>query len=272
MGSRIATNLLGAQYPVTVWNRSTQPVEALSSLGATVAHTPKQAAEETDVVISIVTDDDASKAVWAAPDTGAIFGLTADKIAIEMSTLTASWAEELAHTISQQGSKFLAAPVVGSRPQAEAQKLISLVGGDASTLEKVSAILASSSAAIHYIGSVPQAMTMKLAVNALFGIQVAAIAELLGLLKQQGIIPTAAMDCLSQLPVTSPAAKGAGTLMTAENHTPMFPIHLVEKDFRYACAGGINTPTTTAIRQIFQAAIAQGYGNENITAIAHLFL
>ncbi|MEO0806240.1 MAG: NAD-binding protein, partial [Cyanobacteria bacterium J06643_4] len=171
------------------------------------------------------------------------------------------------------------APVVGSRPQADAQKLISLVGGETHIVERIRPILSASSSAIHHIGTARQAMAMKLAVNSLFGIQVAALTELLGVLNQQGISPKEAMTYFSDMPVTSLVAKGAGTAIVNQQYAPMFPVQLVEKDFRYACQmveGGEKSekrmPATTAVQQIYQEAIAQGYGSENITAIAKLFL
>lgn len=181
----------------------------------------------------------------------------------------------MAAVIQQRGAAFLDAPVVGSRPQAEAGKLIYLVGGEAETLAQVQPILASTSAAIHYVGSVGQGMAMKLAVNALFGIQVAALAEILEMLAPNGIIPETAMKLLAELPVISPAAKAAGSLMVMNHHAPLFPIELVEKDFRYvlqaAQVAEAATPVTTAVHGLYQQAIARGYGNDNITGITQLF-
>ncbi|NER84129.1 MAG: NAD(P)-dependent oxidoreductase, partial [Leptolyngbya sp. SIO1D8] len=129
--------------------------------------------------------------------------------------------------------------------------------------------------AIHHVGAVGQGTAMKLAVNTLFGVQVATLAEMIGFLGKYGVNSNKAMACLGQLPVMSLAAKGAGNLMVANNHIPLFPIALVEKDFRYALqtaqAVKAATPTATAIHRIYQDAIAQGYGNDNITGVAQLF-
>ncbi|NES21446.1 MAG: NAD(P)-dependent oxidoreductase [Symploca sp. SIO3E6] len=96
------------------------------------------------------------------------------------------------------------------------------------------------------------------------------------MLTKHGVTSAKAMECLGSLPVISPAAKGAGNLILANNQTPMFPIGLAEKDFRYiiqtAQAVNAQTPTSTAIHHIYQDAIAQGYGNDNITGIAQLFI
>jgi 3-hydroxyisobutyrate dehydrogenase len=126
-------------------------------------------------------------------------------------------------------------------------------------------------ATLHHIGSVGQGMTMKLAVNDLFGIQVAALTELLGLLSKHGISPEKSMECLGDLPVLSLAAKGAENLMAAQNHAPLFPVDLIEKDFRYVTQTAqsleATIPTSNAVTDIYRAAIAQGHGAENITGV-----
>jgi 3-hydroxyisobutyrate dehydrogenase-like beta-hydroxyacid dehydrogenase len=276
MGSRMAQNLLKANYQVIVYNRTADKATPLVKQGAIYAATPRTAAEQADIVISMVTDDAASRTTWLDAETGAIAGLNPTAIAIESSTLTVDWTKELATAVNRQGAMFLDAPVVGSRPQVEAGKLVYLVGGEAETLAEVKeTLLAASGATIHLVGSVGQGMAMKLAVNALFGAQVAALAEMIGVLTRQGMTAETALACLSELPVLSPAAKLAGQLMLADNHAPLFPIALVEKDFRYmtqtAAAVAAPTPVASAIRVLYQDAIAQGYGNDNITGIVRLF-
>lgn len=276
MGLRIAQNLIKANYPVVVYNRTPARAEPLLEQGATYASTPREAVEQAQVAIGMVTDDTASRSVWLHPEIGAAQGLRKNTIAIESSTLTVEWTRELASAIASRGAAFLDAPVVGSRPQAEAGKLIYLVGGEIETLAKVQSILHSTSSSIYRVGSIGQGMAMKLAVNALFGIQVAALAEIIGMLAKNGVTTAKAMECLGDLPVISPAAKGAGNLMLSNHHAPLFPINLVEKDFRYmmqsAQAVRAAAPASTAIHRIYQDAIALGYGNNNITGIIQLFI
>lgn len=277
MGSRIVQNLIGAGHSLIVYNRTQEKAQPLIDRGAVYAATPKEAAEAADIVIAMVTDDAASRQIWLDPETGAMQGLRKDAIAIESSTLTIDWTKELATAIVQHGADFLDVPVVGSRPQAEAGKLIYLAGGKTESLDQVRSVLLNAGATtVHHIGAVGQGMAMKLAVNALFGIQVAALAELLGSLSRTGITPKTAMTFFGELPVTSLAAKVAGSLMVANNHVPLFPIELVEKDFRYALqtaqAENSSMPISTAIHHIYQEAIAQGYGGENITGVARLFI
>lgn len=277
MGSRIEQNLLNNNHQVVVYNRTADKVKPLLDKGVVYASTPREAAEQADIVISMVTDDDVSRAVWLDAETGAVRGLGKDAIAIESSTLTVNWARELAAKIESRGVAFLDAPVVGSRPQADAGKLIYLVGGKAETLAQAQPILLSAGAStVYHVGSVGQGMAMKLAVNALFGIQVAALAEIIGILGKNGVTSAKAMECLRELPVLSPAAKGAGSLMVMNNHAPLFPIELVEKDFRYVIqtAQAIDTlsPVSIAVHDVYQDAIAKGYGNDNITGVVQLFI
>jgi 3-hydroxyisobutyrate dehydrogenase len=276
MGSRIASNLLKAGHNVIIWNRSPHSAVALVAQGATVADSPKAAAQEAEIVISMVTDNEASQAVWLDPETGAAMGLTQGAIAIELSTLTVGWITKLATEIECRGFAFLEAPVVGSRPQAEAKNLIALVGGKAEVLAQVQEVLQSAgSSTIHHIGAVGQGMAMKLAVNALFGIQVVALAEAMGILTRNGITSLKAIEWLRALPVLSPAAQNAGFLMLETIHSPLFPIELVAKDFRYvietAKATDAPVPVSMAIHAVYQEAITQGHGGDNITGVAQLF-
>jgi len=88
MGSRLASNLVATGHDVVVWNRSDAARERLVSLGARLAATPREAATGADIVISMVTDDEASRVVWLEQATGAASGLARNAIAIESSTVT----------------------------------------------------------------------------------------------------------------------------------------------------------------------------------------
>lgn len=277
MGSRVAQNLLNAKHQVIVYNRTMDKAMPLLNKGAVCAATPREAAEQADIVISMVTDNDASRAIWLNQETGAAMGLGKDALALESSTLTVAWVRELAATIESRGAAFLDAPVVGSRPQADTGKLIYLVGGRAETLTQAQNVLNNAGAStIHHVGAIGQGMAMKLAVNALFGIQVAALAEIIGMLTKNGVTSAKAIECLGDLPVSSPAALSAGNLMLMHNHATMFPIDLVEKDFRYitqtAQAVAAPAPVSSAIHDIYLEAIAKGYGSDNITGVVRLFI
>lgn len=275
MGSRIAANLLSAGFDLTVWNRDPAKAAPLTEQGAKMASTPRAAAAGADLVLAMVRDDPASRSVWLDPHTGALEAMRPGAVAIESCTLTLAFTHELAKAAAARGIGFLDAPVAGSRPQAEAKQLIHLVGGDAVTLSRAEPALKAIGGAIHHAGPAGAGMAMKLAVNALFGIQVAAVAELLGLLAKQGIEGGVAAEILGATPVASPAAKAAMASMVAGNYAPLFPADLVAKDFDYASAGagtlGAETPVSRAAGAVFAAALAKGLGAEHLTAARKLY-
>ena len=275
MGSRMAIRWLNAGYQVIVWNRTPDKTEALKAENAEVAATPKDAAHKADVVVAMVRDNEASQQVWLDERAGAIHGLNGGAIAIESSTLSPDWIISLSARLSETGASFVEAPVLGTRPQAEAGQLIYLAGGDQAVLEKIKPLLAATSRAIHRMGAVGSAAVMKLAVNAQYGVQVAIWAEMLALLKRLDIAPETAVEILNTLPTTSPAMQMAGKLMAAKKYEPMFPIELVEKDLSYGLKLAENVklklPVLEAVRSVYAQAKAHGYGDDNIVGVAQLF-
>ncbi len=275
MGSRMAMSLIKAGHQVTVWNRSSSKADLIVDAGAKFMGTPRAAVEEAEFVISMVRDDRASKQVWLASDTGALAGLPKNAIAIESSTLTLTWLKELAGQFQAHRISFLDAPVAGTRPQAEAAQLIYFVGGDVATLTKAKPILETMGKVIHHVGPIGSGMAVKLGVNSLFAIQVSALGELIGLMRESGLDTAKAVKILASTPVCSPAAKIAAEAMIAGKFAPLFPIELVEKDLTYALktaqACDVTLPLVQATQQICAEAINQGYGQNNITGIARLY-
>lgn len=271
MGRRMVRRLAAAKLELVVWSRSGAPSD-LADLGLRVASSPRDAATGADLVLSMVTDDPASRAVWLTPDVGAIEGVGHGTLAIECSTLTPEWVVALRAQVEAKGARFLDAPVVGSRPQAEAGALVHLVGGDATDLERARPVLAAMSNAIHHLGATPAGAVAKLAANSLFGVQVALVGELLGFARAAGLDPKRLVGALGGLPILSGAAKVAADAMLADKFAAMFPIELVAKDFRYAAqaaeGAGAHVPLTRQAGEVFAAAAASGLGAENITAVA----
>jgi 3-hydroxyisobutyrate dehydrogenase len=268
MGIRMSARLIAAGHDVTVWNRTPK---AEVPDGAKVAGSPLAAAQGADIVIAMVRDDTASARVWLDPDTGAFAGMAPGTIAIDCSTLSVGHVGHLADAAAARGLRFLDAPLAGSRPQAEAGQLIFLVGGEAAALAKATPVLTAMGGAVHHAGAVGAGAAMKLAVNALFCIQVAAVAELLALLRATGVDPARGAEILGATPVASPAAKAAMAGMLAGAFQPMFPLDLAEKDLGYAQAAAADLPMVGAARLVMQQAISQGFGDLNLTAVARLY-
>ncbi len=274
MGGRMAKRLVEAGHAVTVWNRTPAATAPLVGLGAKAASTPREAVVGADIVLSMVRDDDAARIVWLDPETGALAGMGNDAVAIESSTITPEAAKALHEACDAAGIACLDAPVAGSRPQAEAGQLIFLVGGGEATLGLVEPVLLAMGSAAYLAGGPGAGATLKLMVNTLFGVQVAAMAELIGLARRSGIDPAKAVEIIGNTPTASLSAKGAAAGMLAGNFAPMFPIELVEKDFGYAEAlagSGDSAPVMAAVHAVFARALAMGMGADNLTGIVRLY-
>jgi 3-hydroxyisobutyrate dehydrogenase len=272
MGQRMAARLLDAGHTVTVWNRSPQAAVALRERGATVASTPREATEGAEAVVSMVFDDAASRSVWLDPATGALHGMARSAIAIESSTLSPGWMGELHAALAERGIALIDAPVAGSRPQAEAGQLIFMAGGSDAAIERIRPLLLAMGGAVQHVGPASSGAWLKLAVNALFGTQVAAMAELLTLLRGAGLDTERTLAALKAMPVTSPAAAGAAALMQARQFAPQAPVSLIAKDLGYALASAKQAlPLTQAVTARFTAAQDAGFGSENLVAVAKLY-
>jgi 3-hydroxyisobutyrate dehydrogenase len=276
MGSRMAAHLLAAGHDLSVWNRDHSKAKSLVDQGARLAASPRQAAVDADIVIAMTRDDGSSRDVWLSPESGALSSMKSGAIAIECSTLSSAWIKEL-HTEAQlRGVPLIDAPVVGSRPQAEATQLIFLVGSDMPALTLVQPVLSKMGAAVHHVGPVGAGTRIKLAINALFAVQVATMAELLNYLNQGGFTPQHALEIISSTPVLSMAAKGAGASMVSGNFAPMFPVELVEKDLSnlkhdITQEQRGSTPISDAAYYIFKQGLENGLGELNLTSVYKLY-
>jgi 3-hydroxyisobutyrate dehydrogenase len=274
MGSRKAANLLKADHALTVWNRTPEAAAALVAQGAKQAPTPRQAAAGADFVFAMVRDDEASREIWLSPHHGALEGLKEGAIAIESSTLTPGWIRELGLAVAARGSALLEAPVAGSRPQAETAQLVYFIGGDEAVLKQVKPLLIAMGSTITHVGPLGSGALVKLSTNALLGVQVTVLAELIGLLKRSGADVASAVKAIGGTAAWSPAANNLSSSMLAGNFSPQFPVELIEKDFGYAvdAAGSPeDVPTIAAARGVFQKAIANGFGSDNMTSVVQLF-
>lgn len=261
MGSRMAARLVAAGHAVTVWNRTPRVLP-----GTVAAQTPRAAAEGAEVVLASLRDDMAAEAVWRDAESGAFAGMPSDALAIDCSTLSVGQMQAL-H--AARPGRFVEAPVIGSRPQAEAGSLIILAAGDAEAVARARHVLQNLRSAVHETGGPGTAALLKLAVNSLFAQQVAAVAEALSLFARHGLDPAAALGILGETPVFSPAMKGAAAGMLARAFQPQFPVELVVKDLGLALGAGAG-PMTEAALGTYRRAMAAGLGSANITGVAQL--
>ena len=182
---------------------------------------------------------------------------------------------ELHEAFAGAGRRLLDAPVAGSRPQAEAGQLVFLVGGEEAALQCVRPVLDMLGGAVHHVGGPGAGTLVKLVVNGLFAVQVAAVAELLAALEARGADAERLWSVVSATPVCSPAARVAGEAMLASLWQPAFPIELVVKDLELLEAGLANgerdLPLSKAAARVYRGAIERGLGGDNITGVRQVY-
>jgi 3-hydroxyisobutyrate dehydrogenase len=273
MGRGMAANLLKAGFPLTVYNRTREKAEPLAAQGATIANTPAEAAKGADVVISILSDDTASRAAWLGTD-GALAGMSSGSTVVECGTLSPEWIAELDAKTKAQGIGLVEAPVTGSRPQAEAGQLTFLCGTEADTLEKVRPVLEVMSKAIVHLGPAGSGGQLKLINNFLCAVQVASFAEALTWIERTNLNRAQALEMLKTGAPGSGIFNAMSDRMTARTYEVNFLLRLMNKDIRYAQAAaaehGVTLTTAAVTGQLFDRAEQQGLGEKDMSSVVEV--
>jgi 3-hydroxyisobutyrate dehydrogenase len=270
MGSGMAGRVLSAGIPLVVFNRTRDKAAAFASQGAIVANSPKQAAAQADIVISVVADDTASREIWLG-ENGALAGAMPGSLLIESSTLTVAWVQQLAQSAALKKCQFLDAPVTGSKPHAANGELFFLVGGPAAALESAREVLAVMSRGLLYLGPNGSGARMKLVNNFVCGVQAAALAEAASLIQKGGLDAEKAFTVLANGAPGSPLVKTLIDRVAAGNTDVNFELRLMAKDLGYAVddasRNGLPLETASAALGVFKRAIERGHGNQDMSAV-----
>ncbi len=186
MGLPMAANLIKAGHTVRGWNRSPAPAAKLAALGAKSAATPREAATDADVLISMLADDAATRA--SVVDAQALAVLKPGAIHVNMATVSVALAAELAALHQAQGVGYVAAPVLGRVNVAEAGQLNVLAAGDAGALAVVQPLLDVLGQKTWHLGERPeQANAAKLAVNFMIASAIGTMGEAVALAYGHGV-------------------------------------------------------------------------------------
>jgi 3-hydroxyisobutyrate dehydrogenase len=270
MGMGMAKNLLKAGFTVHAYNRTRAKAEPLEAEGAYIHDTPADAACNADIVIAMLSDDNASRAAWTGSQ-GVLIAAKAGALLIDSSTITPAWAEELGGLAKARNLEFLDAPVTGSRAQAEGKQLSFLVGGDSKTFQRaLPAFEAMGQSAIHF-GPVGSGARMKLINNFLCGVQVASLAEAVVWIERSGLNREQALEFLKQAAPGSPLLRGVAGRMVEATYGVNFFLSLMKKDMNYAQADaktlGVELKTASTAEARFQDAVRAGFGEKDMSAV-----
>src|SRR5205085_8155391 len=234
MGHGMAGRYLDAGFSVAVWNRSKAKAEDLIARGARWVSSPADAADGADAVVTMVADDEASRAVWLGKD-GAAANMKVGALAIECSTVSHRHALDLARELRARGLIYVDCPVTGLPEAAAAGKLTLLVGADAADLEKARPYLAPLCTTIRHFGAVGTGTVFKLINNLLGAVQIASLAEGVALAEQAGLDMNLVAEALATGAVASPQVIRHSKRMVARDFSgASFTTALRYKDAAYA--------------------------------------
>jgi 3-hydroxyisobutyrate dehydrogenase len=272
MGTGMANRLLSAGFPLTVYNRNREKSAPFADAGAFVAESPREAASRSEIILSMVGDDAASRGVWLG-ENGALAGARPNAVLIESSTLSGAWIQELAAKAAERGCRFLDAPVTGTKPHAASGELVFLVGGSAEALDAARPVFSVLGRDAVHLGPVGSGSLMKLINNFVCGVQAASFAEAVAMIDAGGLDRAKAVSILTGGAPGSGIVKRMADRIAAGDFTPNFALRWMAKDIGYAIddasKNGISLQTAAAALSVFKQAISEGHGDEDFSAVSN---
>lgn len=231
MGAGIVSRLIAAGHTLTGWNRTKEKAESLINEGMKWANSPREAAGESEVVFSMVTDAVALRNVALGPE-GIIAGLSKHGIYLDMSTISPEESRAIAQEFQARGLTMLDAPISGSTITLVSGKASIMVGGAPEAFERVRQVLLDIGPKITYIGSQGTAVQMKLAVNLVLMVEVIAFGEGIALAEKGGVRREVALEAMLNSVAASPVLGYRGPFILEGNmpEVPLADVNLQQKD------------------------------------------
>ncbi len=245
MGGGVAKRLLDAGHEVTGWNRTKDKARWLIDAGMGWGDTPREVAERSEVVFTMVTNTAAVQAVTDGPD-GILAGLAPGKVYADMSTVSPESSRQIAHRVAELGAHMIDAPVSGSVITLEQGKLSVMVGGEEAVVERVRPILEAIGPKVIHVGPNGAAVTMKIACNLSLAVQMLAFSEGVLLAEKSGIAREKAVEVLLSSVIASPMITYRGPFVLEQPDEAWFDVNMMQKDMNLALELGTSSRCAAA--------------------------
>ncbi len=271
MGTGMSKNLLKAGYPVTVWNRTASKMEPLVEAGAKAAGSPREVAENSDVVIGIVTDSPDVEQVLLGPD-GVIHGAREGMICIDMSTISPITTREVSAKLAEKGVKMLDAPVSGGVIGADNGTLSIMVGGDEGVFDECLPIFEAMGKTITLVGGIGDGQVTKAVNQILVGTTMLGVAEALVFAKKAGVDVEKCHAAVSGGAAGSWQLTNNGGRVLRGDMEPGFKIKDYLKDLRIIMETAesieMPLPATSLVQQMYRGMQAEGLLEKGTQAVS----
>ena len=273
MGRPMAHNLLKAGYPLVVHNRSRAAVEALAAEGAQTAMSPKEVAEQSDIVITMLPDSPDVEQVVLGPD-GVAEGIRAGSLFVDMSTIAPGTARKVYETLQAKKVESLDAPVSGGEVGAKGATLSIMVGGTEAAFQRAMPVFEVMGKNIVLIGGPGAGQVTKACNQIVVGITIQAVSEALILARKSGVDPAKVREALLGGFAQSRILDLHGQRIIDRTFQPGFRVRLHRKDLAIALQTGreVSLPLmlTSQVAELMNAMIARGDGDLDHSGLAHL--
>ena len=276
MGTAIAARLKSVGHDLLVWNRTEAKAQAAIALGATWCPTAKDLIQQSDIVICLLTNEQALDDVYFSSN-GLLSAPAPDKLIIEMSTVSPDKQAVMAEKASKVGVKYLECPVGGSIGPAKEGKLIGFVGGSAEDLAMAKPLLEQMCKRVEHVGNHGAGSMMKLAINLPLLVYWHTFAEALSLIQPLGLDPKRVVDIFSETSGGPNLLKNRGafiaqSLIDGKSDTVNVTLNTVIKDLNamrtHAQTLDRKLPLTELAMANFEASAKSGLGDAD--AAEHL--
>ena len=270
MGKPMARNLLKAGYPLTVHNRSRGAVDELAAEGARSASSPREVAEHSDVVITMLPDVPTVEAVVVGTD-GVLEGSRPGMLVIDMSTSAPELARELAQRAEQRGVAVLDAPVSGGDVGARDGTLAIMAGGSGEAFQRAEPVFRVLGKTVVHVGESGMGQIVKACNQIVVALTLEAISEALVLGSKAGVDPAIILQALSGGLAGSRVMEVRGRNFLEHDFTPGGRVSIHHKDLGIALAAarqyGVALPVTGVVDAMLQALEARGQGGQDHSAL-----
>lgn len=274
MGKPMVQNLLKAGYSVTVFNRSSNAIKALTTQGATPATSPKQVAEQSDIVITCLPDSPDVEFVVLG-ENGVLSGARSGMLFVDMSTIAPATSKKIYSELQKHDIQSLDAPVSGGDIGAQQGTLSIMVGGEKSAFDRALPVLQAMGKNIVHIGEAGAGQVTKACNQIVVAMTVQAVAEALTLAKKSGVDPAKVRSALLGGFAQSRVLEVHGQRILDSSFQPGFKLDLHRKDMNIVLQTGreVGVPLLGSgqVTALMDALIAQGNGELDNAAIALLY-
>ena len=274
MGAPMARNLLRAGHEVTVYNRTREKAEQLTSDGARLAGSARDAVRGCEVVITMLADDNAVE-VSVLGEHGFLPALPPAAVHISSGTISVEMSKRLAAAHLKSGQGYIAAPVLGRPDAAQASKLWIIAAGPEKLIERCRPLFDALGRGLSVVGREPwQANMVKIAANFTLASMLETLGEAAALMRKTGISVHQFNEVVNNL-FQSPVYAGYGKLIADEKYEPAgFRLKLGLKDVGLAMAAAgaeaVPMPLASLLRDHYLEAVARGYGEQDWSAVARV--